>query len=231
MVTSAEALLYSVATPANSLISTLDYGLTLPGRVVGSLARAIERYTVLLETTREFPVRFLDSLKHNLKALETTFEAFLSQLMITGSMRLSLEAASLFEADESRREVLKKQEAQRAWDARGHLTKAAAPGPIMNVDQAEAALYTVRSYIQEAIDLNRDVKTLPQMAYHLLEHVSRVKMDYEQVVQVEVEIPTSLFLICLKHGLPYGAVERVHALNPQFPNPNFVHGQVSIYAR
>src|SRR5690606_17362977 len=39
-VAAAEAVLASVTAPANSIVSTIDYGLTLPGRVVGGLARA-----------------------------------------------------------------------------------------------------------------------------------------------------------------------------------------------
>lgn len=231
VVTAAEATLVSVATPANSLISTLDYGRALPGRVVGGIARAIERYTVLLSTAREFPGRFLDSLKLNLRDLDGTYRDFLAQLKMAGAQRLALEAAGLFEADERRRQALKKQESAPRWDKSGNRIQREAVGPIMHVDQVEAALASVRAYIQEAITLDRSVQVLPRLALNLLEHVSRVKMDYEQVVEVDVDIPTPLFLVCQKQGLPYGAVERVAALNPQFPNPNFVFGKVRVYAR
>lgn len=230
LVTTIEATLHDIEQPANSLIATVDYGLTLPGRVVGGLAKAIERYAVLLESTREFPLRFLNALQHNLRGLEDTFAGFLTQLKLSGGQRLALEAAALFDEDESRREALKKQEGTEPWDALGHLIRLESPGPILNVDQVEASLALVRAYLQEAIDLARGPQSLPQMAADLLEHVSRVKMDYERVVHVDVPTVSPLFLICQKNGLPYTAVERVAALNPEFPNPNFMQGQVSLYA-
>jgi len=230
MVTTAEATLHDIEAPADSLIASIDYGLSLPGRVVGSLAKTIERYTVLLASTRTAPGRFLSSLRQNLRDLEGTFNDFLTQLKLAGAQRLSLEAATLFEADEGRRQELKRQEGTRAWDSAGHLTASPASLPIMNVNEVEAALALVRSSIQEAIDLSRETSSLAQMAYDLLEHVSRVKMEYESVITVDVPVPTSLFVLCLKHGLPYVTTERLRALNPAFPNPNFVQGGVLLYA-
>ena len=85
--------------------------------------------------------------------------------------------------------------------------------------------------LQEAIDLARSMVALRAMALALLNHVNRIKLDRENMVAVELDNPMPLHLICLRYGLPYGAAERLLAVNTTVINPNQTAGEVLVYVR
>ena len=226
-----EATLTSIEQPADSIIATINFGLNLPGRVVGSMAKMVERYAVMVQSLEQSPSKFLDALKFNLEKLEDSFADLLSQLRLSGAQRLALEAAKVFDADELNRREYRKQETRAIFDPNGKFI----PGPVIDgiitVPEAEVAIQNVRSYLQTALDGNREMETLRDMARDLIIHVSQIKFEYEKVRELEIDSSLPVHLLCLKAGLPYSAATRVLSLNPNVIKPSFMQGAVKVYAR
>ncbi|MDP2167992.1 MAG: DNA circularization N-terminal domain-containing protein, partial [Thermodesulfovibrionales bacterium] len=82
-----EATLTSIANPANSLLATIDYGVNLPGRVIGSVSRTVERYALLAESLKTAPSRFAQSMKNGMKELESALGGFSKHIHLAGSQR------------------------------------------------------------------------------------------------------------------------------------------------
>lgn len=266
-----EATLNTIANPANSLVSIINYGTSLPGRVIGSVSRCVERYALLYDSLKSAPVRFVDSMVGGTKALaksvsgqSTTFSpspsktqtaSFGKTTTIAAASHTALQTAYLYKADEVLRVARKKDESARAFDAEGNYTApdalpvsaaAAAPGAVavgaavgvaavgapwqtMTVNELESSLAAVRGILQEAINLSRQNTSLKQQALQLQTHVNSIKLEREKIIQVLLDNPVPLHLVCLRYGLPYNAAERLLTIN-KIRNPNCANGEVSVYA-
>jgi prophage DNA circulation protein len=237
-----EATLNKIANPANSLVSTINYGTNLPGRVIGSVSRCVERYALLYDSLKNAPARFVNSMTFGLKGLSNTSGKFSKTTKIAGASHTALQTAYLYKADETLRVAQKKNEGLRAFDALGNYTApaavasrvsstdaAVAPETTMTVNELESSLAEVRGSIQEAIDLSRQNTSLKQQALQLQTHVNSIKLEREKIIQVLLDNPMPLHLVCLRYGLPYNAAERLLTINA-IPNPNSTSGEVSVYA-
>ncbi len=269
-----EATLNTIANPANSLVSIINYGTSLPGRVIGSLSRCVERYALLYDSLKSAPVRFVDSMVGGTKALaksvsgqSTTFgpgpsqtqtASFSKTTTIAAASHTALQTAYLYKADEVLRVARKKDESARGFDAEGNYTApdalpvsaavitAAAPGAVaigaavggaavgtpgqtMTVNELESSLSAVRGILQEAINLSRQNTSLKQQALQLQTHVNSIKLEREKIIQILLDNPMPLHLVCLRYGLPYNAAERLLTIN-KIRNPNCASGEVSVYA-
>lgn len=101
---------------------------------------------------------------------------------------------------------------------------------LLTINEIEQMLAETRSYLQEAVDESRGMESLKKMAALLLDHANAVKIEREKIVKVEIENRMPLHLICLKYGLPYNYADRLRAIN-KIRHPNFVSGEVAVYAR
>jgi prophage DNA circulation protein len=225
-----EGTLNKISNPANSLTSTIKYGVNLPGRVIGAVAKTVERYAILYNTLRTAPSRFLLSLKDGLKKLELSFGKFSKHTRIASVQRRALEAGYIYKADESKRQALKSAEKVKSFDATGHYLKTESLEQIMTIQEIEQTLADVRSDIQETVEISRGMQSLKDLARDILEHVNKIKLEREKLVRVDIENEIPLHLICLKYGLSYNYATRIHAIN-NCKHPNFVSGEISIYAR
>lgn len=232
-----DATLNTVTNPANSLIATIDYGTSLPGRVCGSIARTAERYSLAYASLKSAPARFMASLRQGVKSIETAGAAAASlQAMatISGAQYLALQTAYAFQADQKLRQAVRQQEQAVAFDVSGKFTQPPIVSGILTANELEQILASVRSDLQAAITLARSlglqVEALQQMAALLLEHVDHVKLERERIITIQQDNPIPLHILCLKNSLPYAYASRIAGIN-RFRNPNFVKGDVRIYAR
>jgi len=225
-----EGTLGTISNPANSLTSTIQYGVNLPGRVIGAVAKTVERYAILYNTIRNAPARFLLSLKDGLKKLELSFGKFSKHTRIASVQRRALVAGYIYKSDESKRQILKSAEKVKSFDALGHYLKTEPTEQIMTIQEIEQTLADVRSDIQETVELSRGMQSLKDLALVLLEHVNKIKLEREKLVRVDIENEIPLHLICLKYGLSYNYATRIYAIN-SCKHPNFVRGELNIYAR
>ncbi len=234
-----EATLNDIATPANALISTIDFAANLPGRVIGSIAGTVHRYSELYESIKDAPERFINSLKDGLQELENAFPQGDSDndaathiwraVQTVSAIEMGVQAGGIYGRDEERRMVQKRLETVKSFDASGKLVKAATPETVMNIREVERTLYTVREQMQTAIDTARPNNSMKQMAALLLEHVNIIKLEREKIITIELDNEMPLHLICLKYGLPYQAAQRILAINPQIKNPNQCPKRMDIY--
>jgi len=228
-----EAELIEIANPANGLISAIDYGTNLPGRVIGALARTVERYAVLYNTAGNAPTRFLSSLDAGLTELDESIGDFSEQTRMAGAQRLALEAAYAYQEDEGTYNNLKRIEGQKSFDEEGNYIGSPV-GQCMSVNDLESTLALVRAALQESIETGRanntELQSLKDMALALLTHVNKIKVEREKITEVEIDNELPLHLICLKYGLPYNTAERLLLING-VKQPSFVKGAVKIYAR
>lgn len=241
-----QAVVTEIVNPINSLQASVNYAVTLPGRVIGPIAQAVERTARLYDSLRDSPARFLSSLKFGLLKLEVAADQFsadntpagaaarsiiLRQLRIASAQRMALEAAYLFAEDETRRSRLRRLEQTRTFDRLGRYVASTQPAPVMTVEEIERSLADVREMIQTAVDEARGLRPLQEMARALLEHVNTIKLEREKIVTVTIDSPLPLHLVCLKYGLDYHYAERILSINPGLRNPSAVSGEVRIYAR
>jgi prophage DNA circulation protein len=246
-----EGTLVSITQPANAILATVNYGLDLPGRVIGSVARCVERYAETYKALRNFPAQFQRALKFELDHLEASFRAFQSKapagsaryvsetaamtrianhIRLSASHRLALEAAYGFANDRANRLAAKKNEDQKSFDLLGNYNSPVAIDPIMTVNEIESVLASVQTSAQASVDLMRGLKTVKRSAAGLVGFARIVALEASRIKTVDIDGVLPLHLILLQHGLPYNAADRVLSINPQIKHPNFVSGSIKIYA-
>lgn len=232
-VTGLTGVLSTITNPADSLLAMITYSSTLPGIVIGTIARTLERYVSLYDTLRTSPTRFLSSLKGSFGSLadDAGDSGFSKYVTIASAQRRALETAYIFRDDEDSRDIVKRLESTPSFDALGNYIKPEQAEEILTVDEIEGILADVRTDIQKAVDLSRKMTSLKATAADLLFHVSDIKLERDKIMTVETQSPLPLHLICLKYGLPYNYANRINSIN-RIKNPSFTPaGSVRIYVR
>lgn len=228
-VTKIEGFLGSVTQPANTLIAAIDYGTTLPGRIIGAIAATIDRYGSLVSTVTGSPYAILQSFYQGTLELRNAVTGFESEIDTIRAQYGALLCAKLFAADDENRAIALTVEKTPAWNSAGDFVGSQEVPYVMSVNDLERVLYIVRMHLQQAIDANRSVSQLSDMAVTLLKHVNNVKMQRERIVQIDVTTSIPLLLLCHQRGLGYNAADRVMTINRGIKNPSFVQGVISIY--
>ncbi len=233
LVTDLTGTLSTITNPADSLLAMITYPSTLPGIVIGTIARTLERYVSLYDTLRTSPTRFLSSLKGSFTSLADDAEesGFSKYVTIASAQRRALETAYIFRDDEDSRDVVKRLESTPSFDALGNYVKPGSTEEILTVDEIETILADVRTDIQEAVDLSRNMTSLKSTAADLLFHVNEIKLERDKITTVTTQNTLPLHLLCLKYNLPYNYADRVNSIN-RIKNPSFTPaGEVKIYVR
>lgn len=220
----------AVANPANSLLATISYATQLPGRVIGAIAYAVERYALLNAALKSAPQRFFANLQAALDDLADAAGDFAGVTRSAGAHRMGLEAAYIYADDEEVRASARQREATPAWDILGNYLQPDPVAPVLDVRQLEGSLALVRTALQAGIDYDRGQQSLKTMARVLLDHVMVTKLESDQLVSIELDNPMPLHLVCLMRGLSYAYAERILAVN-DIAAPNFTRGEIDVYAR
>jgi len=242
--------LIAISQPATGALAAASFVETLPGRVAGSVARCAERYAESLSGLRAFPARFshelraaLDNLAGSLGELKSTAppgtpravaedaarDMLVRQLRVAASLRVSLEMAYAFRADQDARAGAKQTEAARSFDRLGNFLSPAPFVPLLTGDDIEAALREAQAAAQAATDAGRGIQSVKDAAAALADHARGTLIEAEKIYELDVDGVQPLHLICVRAGLPYNAAERVLAINPQIRNPSFVRGTIRMY--
>lgn len=237
-----DAFANEVTQPVNSLVATISYSTSIPGRILGTADRCVERVARLYDGIVKFPARFLAAVQFGLAKVQADLDSFLptdrsgaknmllKHLRLAASRRLALETAYAYASDQAARRVQQGQGSAQAFDALGRFTPRTAPDVApMNVLELEGTLAASRAMLQASVDEARSMQSLKEVALQLLNAVTHAKATAEQVVTITVDGPTPLHLICLQNGLPYTDAERIMALNPGLRNPTFAGGDLLIY--
>ena len=230
-----DATLATIINPVNSLVAIIAFGTTLPGRVIGSVTRCIERYALLYASLASSPARYLDTLIAAGDDLAAVSGRRAKTTTIAAAAHVALAAASLYKADEKLRQLQKRGEGRTPFDVQGNYTPpdppdASLPDETMTVGELESSLAAVRTCLQAAIDLGRKNTSLKRQALQLQTHVNTIKLEREKMIRVRLDNPMPLHLVCLRYGLPSTAAKRLLTVN-SIVNPNCTSGEVNVYAR
>lgn len=156
--------------------------------------------------------------------------SFSKTTKIGGAAHIALQVAYSYKADEERRTARKRVEGKAVFDALGNYTapdySATDPQP-MTVRELESSLVTVRGLLQDAVVLSRQSSSLKRQALQLQTHVGTIKLEREKTVRVRLDNTLPLHIVCLMHGLPYSAADRLLAIN-NIRNPNEVSGEIDL---
>lgn len=229
-VTGLKATLSDITNPANSLIGTIDFGDTLPGVVIGAVARTMERYSILHDSLKMSPARFLRSFTSGIAQLEAAFESFATHTQMAKAMRAALDLGYSYSEDEDNRNSYRQQEKNKSFSIDGKYIRRDTLPALLTVNEIEQSLAIAREEIQTIIDDNREMQSLKDMAVSLLDHAYTVKIESEKLITVDIDNELPLHLICLKYGLPYQYAERIYSVN-RIKHPNFTRGEIKVYAR
>jgi hypothetical protein len=250
-----DGIMVNAELPADSIISAIDYGTSLPGRFVESVANCVARYAQAYKATINSPVAFINSMNNGFRKLQESVDSFaisgsenaaaraartlLSQhLGLAAAQQLCLQTAYLFEAEEIGRNVLRQQETRSAFDMEGNFIRPEIASEIMNVRELDYCLAIIRKFCAERIGIfgtideasSREVPAIKEMCAALLYYVKTIKIEMEKIIEIDVDPAMPLHLVCLNHGLPYPMAERVLSIN-NIDNPNKVIGRIKIYVR
>jgi len=219
--------LAAIENPANSFIAAIDFGLNLPGRVIGTIARTAERYGLLYDSIRSMPEKFLTNLRDSLIDLGNSL-GFLDQLRHGAAMHGALSLSEIYAADEDLRDTARGLERAASFNALGDYIKPESTPELLDVGQIEQSLAIANDMLQASIDVARSLDALKDMARALTEHAVWVKIESEKLVPIYIDNATPLHQICLQRGLPYNYAERLIKVN-NIPNPNQVLGAMQVY--
>lgn len=221
--------LNQIAQPANGLTAAITFGATLPARVIGSVARCLERYVVMLEAAAEAPARFMDSFRTAAEDLEARL-GFSAEFRAMSASQAGHSLSVRLRNDQQRRSRVRRAEAAAPFDLLGRWSAVEAVDPIMTVNDLESCLAVLNAMVQRAVDADRGQEDLKLMASRQQDYVSTIKLEREKLALVTIPDPTPLHLVCLAHGLPYAQAARLQSIN-RIPAPNATRGEVLIYVR
>ena len=147
-----------------------------------------------------------------------------------------LQAAYVFESEETGRNTIRKWEKATAFDSQGNYVPQEPMPQIMNAREIDHVLYLIRKFCQERIGVygsndptaTREVPSLKAMCSAILAYVETVKLEMEAIVTIDVDPPMPLHMVCLREGLPYAMAERILSIN-SIGNSNAVSGKMNIY--
>lgn len=230
-----DGTLTTVTNPANTLLSVVDFGTDLPGRVLSILAETVERYVLSAASVSSTPSRLVDSVKSGVTALKNSVDALDngpaigSLLLGQAALFVSTHVARMYSDDEADREALAVWERTKSFNEQGDFVRTGTAPEVMSINELEESLYNVRSMIQDAVDATRENTILKTVARNLFHYVNEQKLKRSRIVTIKVTRPIPLHMLCMQRGLPYNAAPRILAINPQITNPSYVEGDIEIY--
>ncbi|MDH5298655.1 MAG: DNA circularization N-terminal domain-containing protein, partial [Desulfobulbaceae bacterium] len=205
-----------IENPASSLLNVISYPDTLAGRVIGTLARTVERYVLAGESLRAAPYRFLSGLAAGLAGLREaagaydpapragrTMPTFATPVRIASAQRLAMETATILADDEQARQEASNRAGAESFDALGNYLAPAKAPVVMTDQELEQGLAVTRTEVQAAIDEARPMASLKRQAALLKQQAATMKAGRERVMGVDLDNPMPLHLVCLRYGLPY----------------------------
>lgn len=228
-VAGAQSVLTEIAVPPNSFVSAIDFGLALPGRFIGAIARTAERYSILHDSIKAMPEQFMDNLRAARDDL-TARLGFDDDVKAGFGLQSGLDLGGIYGADEDNRDLARVLEGTQSFNMLGQYIKPEPTPELLDVGQIERSLAAAAAVIQEALSADRSMRSLKDMARELTDHAVRIKIEAERLVPVSVDHETPLHLLCLQRGLPYNYAERLVKVN-SIPNPSTVKGEIRVYVR
>jgi prophage DNA circulation protein len=218
-----------VESSADSLTATIEWGTSLPGRLVGAVSSAMDRIATAYRTASDSPEQFLASFNTAVDALKQNVSEFRDVITVAAATQATATVAVMLESDEQQRSVVRALEQQAPVDIMGR-TQSIEPLPqVLSIQELEYVTAQTRKLLNDAIAVAPGNRALHEMAIELQRWVNSIKLQRESIRTVQVDTVQPLYAVMLKYGINYRMAERILALNPQIANPSYVSGEVRIY--
>jgi hypothetical protein len=231
-----------ITLPADAIIGAIDFGTRLPGRVVGSIAQAVERIAAAKNSVESSPSSFVASFKsavNDLKKLfgnesedESVKAVIVNSTSICAALSCGVCVGYLYNSDEQLQAAFEKNIEINSFDNMGRLTATADAVGLYCSNELENSLYMARIMLLEGLNVNREnMIAMKTMAAALENHVTNIKLQRDRIITVDTSgVITPVHVLCRRYGLPYRYLEKIVAIN-DIQNPTFACGEVKIYER
>ncbi|MDH3975618.1 MAG: DNA circularization N-terminal domain-containing protein [Deltaproteobacteria bacterium] len=241
-----EGKLTEIETSANSLVAKIEFETSLKGRVLSAVTKTVERYSEQYKTAKESASRYERSFRKGMDELERSLETGATgifneieknadnimkiQVKAAAGLRMGLDLGYIYAKDQEKRLKVKYMEGKKSFDDLGNYIKNFSIPQLLPIDDIETSLANSREYLQSLIDSDRSIQSLKEMALALQEHVWKVKVESENLVNITLDNDIPIHLACHMQGLAYNFADRILAVN-RISNPNLIKGDMKIYAR
>lgn len=224
-----DAYLNSLTSPATSIKNQITYGVSTPGRIMESLNGAVDRIVVLYTTGRDAPASFVNNLIVGVRQLKATLSGVNAERVhIMGAARVSYETSVILDEDDAKSREIEDKEASRSFDAEGNYKKVDPLPVTLTSTELDAMLAELKKLLDEAVQIDRNYRTLQEQAALLQKYINKIKLDRERIEEITINSQMSMHLVAMNNGLSYQAAERLLKLNPGIKNPNFTTGIINI---
>jgi prophage DNA circulation protein len=224
-----DANLNKITNPATSIVNTITYASTVPGQMMQSINKAIDRIVNSYVDIVNMPAQFINNIilgVRQLKSIFTGIEA--QQVHIMGASRVSYEVMVVYENDTVKNSIITTKEQTKSFDDNGNFIGSTDFDPSMTIDELEGTLYETRLLIDEVLDFDRDNRDLQNTAKTLQDYINNVKLD-RQRIEIKENVPfQSMHTWVTNNNLSYQSAEMILKMNPSIKNPTFIDGTLKI---
>jgi prophage DNA circulation protein len=234
-----ESAMATIEQPANSAIALMDYGTSLPGRVIGTVSRCIERYAEAVGAVVSAPEKFCSNFFDAVDKLKDSLSDFTLQTDMAALSVGSIYLGKTLASDENRRDTVRALELAPAFNLTGKVISTNEFERIATIQDLEYSAYVYRVRAQQTIDAaraeNADINTAYDFSFintaclEIQRYIDLIKLDRDKISVVDVDPWVPLVTLCARRGIPYRRATRIMANNPQISNPTFASGQVLLY--
>lgn len=225
-----------ITSPIDSIVNTVDYLESQAGDVMFSINDACDRMVTSIVNVSNTPSALINNLIANARVFKATLlEADGSPTLESifwnnlSAARISYETAIQYKIDDTQRETSLLNIDKRTFDDNGRFLGVSESVTIMSTNELEQTSQDVRSYIDEAIQADRDNRSLSNQARILQQYIDEIKVQRDQIITVQTNT-TSLIELMKQYGISYKRVNENLALNPDVQNPNFIEGNIRLLA-
>jgi prophage DNA circulation protein len=234
-----DTCLHDITAPLTSVDASVAFAADIPSRLIGSIVGAANRIVTSLAAISNLPVQFINNLTLGLDNLYSSMSFapgsshavfFQTQFRNVACAKVLGMASSLLQADQTNRSAAASKETRPAFDIYGNRINTVTFDTFMTTNDLINFSTLIRKYVQKTLILDRSNDNAKQMAMSIQQYVQDTKVKAMTVKTITVS-SMPIFSLLQLVGLPYQAADRVLALNPDIKNPNFIQGEVKIYAK
>jgi len=229
-----ESFFSGISSAIDSIINTVDYFETLAGRVVSAINETVDRMVDSLISIANTASAFINNLVATARAIKAKFltlagEPTIESILFTNlaAARISYEASVKYKEDDTEREKTLVNIGKRTFDDNGRYLGTPETVTVMSINEIEQTSQDVRSFIDEAVQEDRDNRAVINQARIIQQYTDEIKLERDQIITVQTNT-TSLFQLMRQYGISYHRADENLALNPDVQNPNFISGFVRL---
>jgi hypothetical protein len=221
--------LNDVTNPITSITNTITYAANVPGQYIQSINKAVDRVVNSFIDIRNTPASFVNNIILGVRQLKAIFTGVDAQYVhIMGASRVAYETASVFEDDTKKNNIIEKKAKTKSFDSSGNYVGEGSFEIVMAINELDDTSYNVRKLIDEAIQFDRNNRSLQNGANDIQKYVDEIKLDRQRVETIDNVPLQSMHTWSTINNLSYQVAETILKLNPTVKNPTFIDGELKL---